>query len=124
MEARIGIAPDNTMVRGSKDPNRPLPIQHMWEIESRRGGESLYDKIEEVLSRLIPVEAELAALRPEIEPDGGYVFQIVRYLNYAAAEEAETRPLGFGFELEALELLARLGARIDVDEYDSELGDE
>ncbi len=123
MEDRIGLAADNTLVRGSKDPGRPLPIQHMWEIQSRRAHEPLEGQIEEVLSRIAPFEAKLTELRSEIEPDGGYVLEIVRYLNDPDAEEAETHPLGFRLEGEAMALLARLGARIEVDEYDEGLSE-
>lgn len=123
VEERVGLRPDRVLVRGSKDPDRPLPVQHLWAIESQRQDCSLDDQIREVLARVAPVEAALA----ELQSDGrdlAYVFHIVRYLNDLDAPAQETLPLGFGFDGDALRLFARLDVRIDVDEYDGTLGEE
>ncbi|HET8652371.1 MAG TPA: DUF4279 domain-containing protein [Gaiellaceae bacterium] len=123
IEKRVGVIPDEVLVRGSKDPERPLPIQHMWAVSSQQRELSLYEQVAEVLSRIAPIEAALTDLLPRIG-DGGYVLQIVRHLNDPDAPETKTLALGFGFERAHLQLLDRLSARIDVDEYDYSLGDE
>ena len=123
VEERLGLRPDSVLVRGSRDPDRPVPAHHKWAVESQQRDRSLYDQIEEVLARIAPVEAALTDLL-----SGGreisYVLQVVRLLNDPDAPEEETLPLGFGFDRDALQLLARLDASIDVDEYDGALGDE
>lgn len=123
VEERVGLRPDSVLVRGSKDPQRPLPVQHLWAIESQHRDRPLYDQIDEVIARITPVEAALTELLSDGR-DIGYVLQVVRYLNDSEASEQETLPLGFGFDRDALQLLARLDVRIDVDEYDGTLGEE
>jgi Domain of unknown function (DUF4279) len=123
VEERLGLRPDSVLVRGSKDPDRPLPVQHLWAVESQERDRPLYDQIDEVLARIAPVEEALRDLLSDGR-DIGCVLQVVRYLNDADAPERETLPLGFGFRREALQLLARLDVRTDVDEYDCALGDE
>jgi Domain of unknown function (DUF4279) len=123
VEERLGLRPDSVLVRGSKDPDRPLPAQHKWAVESQQRDRSLSDQIEEVLARIAPVEAALTDLLSEGR-DISYELQVVRVLNDPDAPEQETLPLGFGFDLGALQLLARLDARIDVDEYDGAAGED
>lgn len=123
VEERVGLRPDTVLVRGSKDPDRPLPIQHLWAVESQQRDRPLYDQVDEVIARIAPLEAALTELRSDGR-DIGYVLQVVRYLNDADAPERETLPLGFGFHRDVVQLLARLDVRIDVDEYDGALGEE
>jgi Domain of unknown function (DUF4279) len=121
---RLGMTPDREMVRGSKDPDRPLPLQHSWAIESRNRDRRLDEQIEEVVSRVRPLEAALTELVPRLGPDGGCKLEIVRYMNDHDSPESETRLLGFALEPETLHLLSRLGAFVDVDEYDAALGED
>jgi hypothetical protein len=123
IEKQVGLAPDKVLVRGSKNQERPLPVQHMWAVSSQQRDRSLYDQVDEVLSRIAPIEEALTDLLPSLG-DGGYVLQIVRHLNDPDAPETDTLALGFGFEPDALQLLTRLSVRIDVDEYDYSLSDE
>ena len=123
VEERLGLRADNVLVRGSKDPDRPLPVQHLWAVESQQRDRPLYDQIDEVIARIAPLEAALSDLLSDGR-DVACVLQVVRFLNDADASERETLPLGFGFHRDALQLLGRLNARIDVDEYDRPLGEE
>jgi hypothetical protein len=122
VEERVGLSPDSVLIRGSKDPERPLPVQHLWAVESRDRDRPLYEQIEEVIARIAPLESALKDLRSDGR-DIGYVLQVVRYLNDPDAPEQETLPLGFGFDRDVLQLLARLDVRIDIDEYDLALDD-
>jgi hypothetical protein len=45
-------------------------------------------------------------------------------MNDPESAETETRLLGFALEPEVLQFLTRLGAFIDVDEYDFALGED
>jgi hypothetical protein len=78
----------------------------------------LDEQISEVVTRVKPVEPALTELLPTLGPEGGCVLRIVRYLNDPDSPETETRLLGFALESETLQLLSRLDAFIDVDEYD------
>jgi hypothetical protein len=46
VEERLGLRPDRVLVRGSKDPDHPLPVQHLWAVESQQRSRSLYDQID------------------------------------------------------------------------------
>jgi hypothetical protein len=123
VEERLRLRPDRALVRGSKDPVRPVPAHHVWAVESQNRRLPLDEQIDEVLARIAPVEAALREMLSD-RRDLDCVLQVVRYLNDPDSPEQETQPLGFGFDQEALQLLARLRVRIDVDEYDEALGEE
>ena len=119
IEERVGVAPDRVVVKGSKQAEPPIPKEHGWQLRSGRPDASLSDQIEELHARLTPIENRIVALLGELGSDAGCVLQVVRELNDPSASESGDDLLGWGLSPAAVALLARLGALIDVDEYDA-----
>lgn len=132
ISAELGLEADEVRVRGSRTVDPARPACHAWLIYSRRPGLPLDDHITEVLDRIRPVAAVVRAL-----VNGGRVeadLQIVRYFNDQDGQDDLPDPweedghtyeklpgqhhmLGWFIQREQLELLVRMGAAIDADEY-------
>lgn len=133
MTERLGIEPDETLVRGSRGVNPPVrPPCHSWKVVCREPGLPVDEQIARVLARLLPHEDRIVALVREIMaregPTAPAVLEVVRYFDAeqaaapAAAPGAHSPSL-FGWHLDhaALAFLVRVGAGLDVDEYDYDL---
>jgi hypothetical protein len=72
---RLRMEPDRATVRGSKDPDRPLPLQHSWAVESQHRDHRLDEQISEVIARVKPIESALIQLLPTLGPEGGCVLR-------------------------------------------------
>lgn len=115
---RVGLRADHVNVRGKKDRPGPPYTHHMWALLARRRDEPLDAQVEEVLSRVFPIEDALQALLPDLGEDGGCKLGIFRYLIPGSPPRKPGTPLGFRLDAPVLQLLARLNTVIEVDEFD------
>ncbi|MBZ4322686.1 DUF4279 domain-containing protein [Streptomyces huiliensis] len=129
MTARLGMAPDEATVRGSRFTEPAVvPVDHSWKVVCRDPGLRADEQIARVLDRLRPHTHRISTLARELTgTGGGAVLQVVRYFNDAAPGRpaAADSPNLFGWHLDrnVLDFLAATGAELDVDEYDT-TGDE
>ncbi|MGW4379244.1 DUF4279 domain-containing protein [Kitasatospora sp. NPDC004531] len=131
MTSRLGIAPDEVSVRGSRlaEP-RAIPVHHSWKAVCRDPGLCVDEQIARILDRLRPHAAGLAGLAGQLAADGGgAVLQVVRYFNDSDRAAAPARPdapnlLGWHLDREVLDFLTAVGAELDVDEYDLTPGED
>jgi hypothetical protein len=135
MAARVGLEPDEVVVRGSRTADPPRPVEHRWKIVCRERGLRVDEQIDRVIERLGPHRDRIAALSRDLavrDPEhGGAVLEIVRHFDYPFGEEEELSPpdaelrklagqhqlLGWGLDRGVLEFLLETGAYLDVDEY-------
>jgi uncharacterized protein DUF4279 len=117
--AAVGLEPDEVLVRGSErlEP-RPVPRTHSWQITARNRTDRLDDQIEDVLSRVAAVEDRICRLLDQAGEDAAARLEIVRTFNHPEEPETKDDRMGWGIGEDQLRLLRRLGAFIDVDEYD------
>lgn len=115
MTRRLGMEPDETLVRGSRSVERDVPRVHAWKIV-RRGVEQVDDQIQYIVDRLLPIRDELVRLTAD--PDIDAVMQVVRYFNDDGAADSEKAPVGWGLQPQTIAFLADVRAWLDVDEYD------
>jgi hypothetical protein len=128
---RIGIAPDQVAVRGSRhnQPSHPVPPSHLWRLRCDEPGLNVGAQIEQLIARLTPARE---ALRDLIVGSGGVQAQLT-VVRWFADDEGETEVISrdehgeilehrwlFGWHLDtaALEFLVYVGGELDVDEYD------
>lgn len=111
--ARVGIAPDQVVVRGSREPDPPVARARAWKLLADDRDLRVDEQAALLLGRLRPVEAQVR----ELAADRGcsLTLQIVRYFADPAGEE---QLLGWHLDADGLAFLARIGADIDVDEYE------
>jgi Domain of unknown function (DUF4279) len=131
--SRLGIQPDQTLIRGSRRAEPPIPTRHHWSVHCRERGLCVDDQITVILDRVEPVRAKILDVI-----SGGEVFarlQIVRNFDDESGEEevldsfvtpgggiAEKVPgqhqlLGWILSAEQVAVLASMRATIDSDEY-------
>ncbi|SFR24126.1 Acetyltransferase (GNAT) domain-containing protein [Lentzea waywayandensis] len=110
---RLGLEPDEVLVRGSKRPEYDIPRAHAWKIVDR-GAKRLDEQIEHVVDRLRPVHDELVALTAISDISASLV--VVRYCR--DGDSAVGTGLGWWISTESLAFLASVRASLDVDEYD------
>ncbi|MFB6890336.1 DUF4279 domain-containing protein [Kitasatospora sp. NPDC056327] len=130
MTSRLGIAPDQVSVRGSRftEP-KVIPVSHSWQVVCRDPDLCVDEQIARVLDRLRPHTARIAELAGRLATDDGRaVLQVVRHFNDSDDESPghpDARNL-FGWHLgrDVLDFLAAVGADLDVDEYDMTPSDE
>lgn len=115
MTRRLGVEPDEVLVRGSRDLERDVPRVHAWKIV-RRSVETVDEQIQHLVDRLLPIRDELVRLAAGPEIDA--VVQVVRYFNHDGAADSERAPIGWGLEPQTVSFLADVRARVDFDEYD------
>lgn len=130
MTERLGLAPDKVRVRGSLVSDPPRPDTHSWQLVEDRldSGDDLHQQIERLMARVGSVAPALTQLLTEIAvadtpPVLGCRLQVVRYLNDPAGQldGFQHQQLGWGLSASTVQLLARLGAFLDVDEYGSDI---
>lgn len=128
---RVGLDPDERLVRGSRTPTPPVPVMHSWELVCRKPGMRIDEQVENVLARLEPVKDHIRTLT-----SGGEVFAVLQLVRFFQDEDAAPAPLvelwgehgiefgpepnyllGFHLPVDRLRLLADINASIDCDEY-------
>lgn len=120
MAKRIGLEPDEVLVRGSKRPEPPRPAMHSWTIHASRPERPIRDQTEDVLGRIASVESAITGLIAELKGDVFPRLEIVRLFNDPDAAQTGDALLGWSLEMDHVQLLSRLGAFVDVDEYDGD----
>ncbi|MEV7323529.1 DUF4279 domain-containing protein [Streptomyces sp. NPDC093970] len=123
MTSRLGIAPDEVTVRGSRFTEPAVvPVDHSWMVACRESGLRVDEQITRVLDRLRPHTDCIGDLTGELaRTGGGAVLQIVRYFNDTGRTCPGTDtpdPLGWHLDREVLDFLHATGAEVDIDEYD------
>lgn len=115
MTRRLGMEPDEAVVRGSRSAERDVPAVHAWKI-FRRGAERVDEQVEHVVDRLLPVRDELVRLTAD--PEIAAVVQLVRYFNDDNDTDSEDADVGWCLSARTLTFLADVRAFLDADEYD------
>jgi hypothetical protein len=115
MTRRIGAEPDRSTVRGSRFVSPTVvPRTHAWDLLPRAEAEgTIEEQLRDVLDRVRSHEAPIAELCADGEC--GSVLRIVREFRLTT-EGADT--LGLALDAQDVALLARVGAFIDISEYD------
>jgi hypothetical protein len=121
MSSRLGMEPDEIVIRGSKVADPPVPVSHVWRVVCRKPGLSVDEQIGQVVDRLLPNVERIALLAAELaavdsEHDGAGL-QIVRRFT-AEEDEDPQNLLGWHLSLDVVKFMAATGAGLDVDEYD------
>ena len=136
--AELGLTPDETAVRGSKQPGPPpLPRHHLWLLSSGVSETArLDDQLEALLERLRPSLEALHRLRSSSDVEAG--LSIVRHFepgpeaqDVLASRDANVPTelqvlrgqhplLGFHLDERLLATLATAGLSLDFDEYADE----
>lgn len=111
ISVRLGMEPDEVLVRGGKWPVHDVPRAHAWKIV-RRGEERVDEQVEHVVERLKPIRDELVALTAD--PEITARLTVVRYFR----ESVDGGDVGWWVSAESVEFLAAVRASLDVDEYD------
>jgi hypothetical protein len=129
--ARLGLAPDEATVRGTRSADPPRPALHAWTIRCDRAVR-VDEQIAEVLARLAPVREALTTLLAESNTYG--VLQVVRYFDDPEGEpehhpgapdgidglevvSGQHQMLGWHLDRSTIEFLVETGVELDVDEY-------
>lgn len=133
--ARLGIEPDEIMVRGTRRLDPPVPVSHAWQVVCRRPGLALDEQVENVVSRLHPYIGQLRVLLDELRADdpehGGGALRVVRYFDDEDGEDEELSPphvelqklpgqhqlLGWVLARPVMEFLMALDIELDADEF-------
>ncbi len=110
MTRRLGLEPDEAVVRGSRSVERDVPAVHAWKIV-RESDEHIDDQVQHLVERLLPVRGELVRLTAD--PEIRAVMQVVRYFH-----DGEPAKVSWRFPAETVAFLAEVGAVLDADEYD------
>ncbi|OXM50968.1 DUF4279 domain-containing protein [Amycolatopsis alba] len=108
--ARLGMAPDEAQVLGSRSAEHRLPRMHAWKV-THCGQGPIDDQIEGLIGRLAPVRPGIRTL---VDEGASAVLQVVRYFHHRDGGEE------FGWQLSpaVIAFLAEAAAALDVDEYD------
>ncbi|PZF86781.1 DUF4279 domain-containing protein [Micromonospora deserti] len=133
--ARLGIEPDEIVVRGSRLASPARPASHRWKITCREPGLMVDEPINRIVDRLFGHAERIGELAAELDNiDGGpgaSVLQVVRVFEHPDGEEEDlTGPveglekvagqhqlLGWHVDARVLEFLRLTRAELDVDEY-------
>lgn len=127
----IGLAPDETQVRGAAPQQLPQPVMNTWRLECRRPGLRIDEMISDVVARALPFWEPIRQLVRSPENDVVAWLQMVRRFDVDGGEEeriglsaeglvklAEQHQLfGWHLDRELLEFLDDIGAELDADEY-------
>ena len=124
MATVVGLAPDRTLVRGSRRATEPVvPRRHAWKIVGQDRGLQVGEQLELLVERLHPYRPALRelldGLRIQEGDEAGAGLQVVRHLDDEDGEAGgwQHRLLGWHLSEEVLRFALDLGAEIDVDEY-------
>lgn len=115
MTQQIGAEPDRSVVRGSRflKPS-VVPKTHAWDLLPRAGAEStIQEQLRDVLDRLKPHEVAIARLCAD-----GQCATVLRIVREFRLTAEDTDTLGLALDAQDVALLARVGAFIDISEYD------
>ena len=121
---RLGIAPDEVAVRGSKRTDPPVPTAHRWEVHADGEGR-IDDQLAALVARLVPIQHLLQQLVAEGHRCG---LHVVRTFGEGEAEahpptgelvviSGQHQLLGWHLERSVIAFLAATGIELDVDEY-------
>ena len=120
IEAQLRLEPDEILVRGERQADPPVPVEHKWAIASRESLLRIGDQARSVLERVRPVEEKIREL--VLSGACTATLQIVRI--YEPAPELDGRLianpelLGFHLTPDDVAFLARVCAAIDQDEVE------
>jgi hypothetical protein len=67
--ARLGIEPDGFMIRGSRQPNPPIPTGHQWSVNCDEPDLRVDAQVAKLVDRLEPAAARIAELVGELAED-------------------------------------------------------
>jgi hypothetical protein len=133
--ARLGVEPDERVVRGSRQTDPAIPVVHRWKVVCRKPGLTVDEQVGRIVDRLFDHAERIGALAADLDRIGGgpgaSVLQIVRVFEHPdGAEEDLTSPtegmeklpgqhqlLGWHLDARTLEFLRLTRAELDVDEY-------
>ena len=133
--ARLGVEPDETKTRGSRQAEPAIPVTHCWRVVCRKPGLTVDEQISRIVDRLLPHANRIGALVTELdEAEGGpgsSVLQVVRVFEHPEGEPEDLRGpvdgleklpgqhqlLGWHVDRRTLEFLRITGAELDIDEY-------
>ncbi|MDH6463706.1 hypothetical protein M2302_003901 [Micromonospora sp. A200] len=133
--ARLGIEPDEIVVRGSRRASPVRPASHRWKITCRKPGLTVDEQINRIVDRLFGHAERIGELAVELDhidgAPGASMLQVVRVFEHPDGEEEDlTSPveglqklpgqhqlLGWHIEARVLEFLRLTRAELDVDEY-------
>lgn len=130
--ARLGVEPDEILVRGSRDAVRVVPRVHEWSVLARHTHKPVDEQVTEVVDRLaaladrigsmvgeIPVRARLQVVRNFDDPSGDEDEGTPAGLAARGLEKLEGQHhlLGWHLDRGVLSFLEKTRAELDVDEY-------
>ncbi|MGN9805502.1 DUF4279 domain-containing protein [Micromonospora sp. L32] len=133
--ARLGIEPDEIVVRGSRLASPVRPASHRWKITCRKPGLTVDEQINRIVDRLFGHAERIGELAVELDNSdgapGASMLQVVRVFEHPDGEEEDlTSPveglqklpgqhqlLGWHIDARVLEFLRLTRAELDVDEY-------
>ncbi|MFE9688994.1 DUF4279 domain-containing protein [Micromonospora sp. NPDC005806] len=133
--ARLGLEPDEIVVRGSCLASPARPASHRWKITCRKPGLTVEEQINRIVDRLFDHAERIGELAVELDnvdgEPGASVLQVVRVFEHPDGEEEDlTGPvegleklagqhqlLGWHVDARVLEFLRLTRAALDVDEY-------
>ncbi|MEV1018147.1 DUF4279 domain-containing protein [Micromonospora sp. NPDC049801] len=133
--SRLGIKPDEVLVRGSRQADPVRPTAHRWKIVCRKPGLTVDEQLAEIVDRLFDHAERIGELAAELDRvddvPGASVLQVVRVFEHPDGEEENlTSPvdgmqklagqhqlLGWHLNAQVLEFLRLTRAELDVDEY-------
>ncbi|MGI5200789.1 DUF4279 domain-containing protein [Spirillospora sp. CA-108201] len=132
--ARLGVDPDESVVRGGRDARPPRP-RHVWRVVCRRPHLTVDEQIARIVDRLFEHAERIGALVAELDRADGEIctgtLQVVRVFEDPEGEEddltgpgegmeklaGQHRLLGWHLDARTLEFLRLTRAELDVDEY-------
>lgn len=133
--ARLGIEPDEVVIRGSRQLEPVRPARHRWKVACRKRHLTVDQQIGQIVDRLFVHAGQIGELVAELDqvddvPDAA-TLQVVRIFEHPDGEEEDlTSPaedlqklagqhqlLGWHLDARTLEFLRLTRAELDVDEY-------
>lgn len=138
LTARLGIEPDEVLVRASRLAEPPRPAAHQWRVVCREPGLTVDEQLGRVVDRLYQHAARIGALVAELRELDDWpsvaTLQVVRIFDHPGGEEEAVPPpaggrtklagqhqlLGWHLDTRTLDFLRVTGAELDVDEYTGE----
>ncbi|MFG2099251.1 DUF4279 domain-containing protein [Micromonospora echinaurantiaca] len=133
--ARLGIEPDEIVVRGSRSASPARPARHRWKITCRKPGLTVDEQINRIMDRLFDHAKRIGELAVELDEidgePGASMLQVVRVFEHPDGEEeylaspvegleklaGQHQLLGWHVDARVLEFLRLTRAELDVDEY-------
>ena len=108
----LGLEPDRIAAMGSRRTSpRAVPAAHRWEINCRTHGR-IDEQVSTVLGRIAPAADRVRAL-----VDGGDVDAGLMMVRWFDDPDGGYGAMGWWLTREQIQLLARMGATVESDEY-------